>query len=109
MEYEIPVTKDNLTEVILTILNFNLGMSKLEIKIIATLLDNGYIKVNIDARDIIRKVLDLDKFSTNNYIKRLRTKGILLEKPNDKQFYINPGILQAVESKDLSFKFNVND
>lgn len=110
MEYKIPVTSKNYYKAILMVLNFNLKLSELEIDIICTMLNNNMLEVNIDTREHIRKVLNKDKFMTNNYIKRLRSKGILLD--NDKLnrvYYINPTILDIIKQGKISFEFIIND
>ena len=77
MEYKIPVNSQNYFKAMLTVLNFNLNLSELEMDILCAMMNNGLIEVNIDTREIIRKVLNKDKFMTNNYIKRLRNKNVL--------------------------------
>lgn len=110
MEYKIPVTSKSYYKAILTILNFSLNMSKLELDIIAVLLYHNMLEINADSREVIRKELDKDKFITNNYIKSLKAKGILLIKDNDpKKAYINPEIINIVREPKLTFEFIIND
>ena len=107
MEYRIPVKNKNYHKAVLMILNFNLNLSNLEIDILATLLNYNISIVDINARDIIRKEINKDKFNTNNYINRLKNKGILVVKPADKNLYINPTILDIVKNKRISFQFDI--
>jgi predicted transcriptional regulator len=105
MEYKIPVKKEDYYKSILTILNFNLGLSALEMDIIVTMLNNNTTTVNADSREIIRKVLDKSKFVTNNYIMRLKNKGVLIPSKTDKTLYINPNLVESVTDKKIAFEF----
>lgn len=110
MEYKIPVTSKGYYKAILTILNFSLNMSKLELDILAVLLYHNMLEINADSREIIRKELDKDKFITNNYIKSLKAKGIILTNPTDpKKAYVNPEVVNIVKEPKLSFEFIIND
>jgi hypothetical protein len=113
MEYTFKLPKENYYKATLLVLNIvsNLGMTKLEVDILSTLLERNITVINTDSREIIRKVLDKDKFSLNNYIKRLKAKHILLpNKDTNKvymEFYINPHIVAAVKDRELNFKFSL--
>ena len=110
MEYKIPVNSQNYFKAMLTVLNFNLNLSELEMDILCAMMNYGLIEVNIDTREIIRKVLNKDKFMTNNYIKRLRNKNVLLDKPNaNRVYYINPAILNIMNDMKVSFEFIIAD
>lgn len=107
MEYKIPVSKETIYKVKLSILNFNLGLSDLEIDIISTMLNNNITIVNTDCRDLIRKVLDKDKFVTNNYINKLKAKGILEVIPNTKNLQLNKSLVFAVRDNTIMFDFEL--
>lgn len=107
MEYPITVNRDNYHKAMLMVLNFNLNLSTLELDILSTLLKNGITILDTDGRDLLRKVLNKDKFITNNYIKRLRNKGVFISKPADKKLYINPSLLEICNDRKVSFEFNV--
>ena len=109
MNYPININKESYHKAMLMILNFKLNLSNMEIDMLSTLLKNGITIIDTDARDLIRKVLNKDKFITNNYIKRLRNKHVLLSKDNDKKLYINPSILEIVKDREVSFKFEIHE
>lgn len=109
MEYKIPINKENYCKAMLMILNFQFNLSKFEIDIMAVLLSNGITHVNTDARDLLRKVMDKGKFNINNYINKLRNKGILLPTSIDRTLLINPTIIDIIKDKEVSFKFTIND
>lgn len=107
MEYPITVNRDSYHKAMLMVLNFNLNLSNMELDMLSTLLKNDIKVVDTDARDLIRKVLNKDKFITNNYIKRLRNKGVFILNNTDKKLYINPSLLEICDDKKVSFEFNV--
>lgn len=109
MEYKIPVNKDNVYKAVLTVVNFNLGLSDMEIDILATLLKYRLYLIDTTARDVIRKVLNKSKFSTNNYIKRLKEKNIIVQEEETKKLYLNPGLREIINSNEITFKFDITD
>lgn len=109
MNYPINIEKENYHKAMLLILNFNLKLSKLEIDMLSILLKNNINVIDTEARDFIRKILNKDKFNTNNYIKRLKDKHIFIVKDNDKRLYINPYIWEIVKDKKVSFEFEIHD
>lgn len=109
MEYKIPVKSRDYHKALLMVLNFNLNLSNLELDIVSTLLNYNIEVVDIEAREIIRKELDKGKFNINNYIARLKDKGILIVKPADKALYVNPMIMDIVRDNKVSFEFEIAD
>lgn len=111
MEQVIPVTKETLHKAILMLVNvpFNLRLSNLEIDILSTWLQHKTYKIDIDARDLIRKVLNKGKFNTNNYIKRLKAKGIIVQAEDSKELFLNPKLAHIVNSTSITFKFDITN
>lgn len=107
MEYNIPVKNDQYHKAMLMILNFKLGLSNMEIDMVSTLLNNNITVIDTEAREIIRKTLDKDKYITNNYIQRLRNKNIFVVKPADKNLYLNPDLIDIIKEGEVSFKFKI--
>ncbi len=107
MTLSIPVKTNLYYKAILLILNFKLNLSPMEIDIVACILNHDIKIVDIYTREIIRKELDKDKFNTNNYISRLRDKGILITKPLDKKLYVAPEIYELVKDRKLNFEFEL--
>lgn len=108
MEYKFKVSSKDYYKSILTILNFNLRLSNLELDIVSTLLLDGIEEINTSTRDTIRKRLNKGKYNTNNYIIRLKNKGIFLEK-TDGTIYLNPTIRDIVKDTKVSFNFEIHD
>jgi hypothetical protein len=109
MEYKIPVNIKNYHKAILMVLNFNLNLSKMELDIVACILNHNMETVDLYSREIIRKELDKDKFIINNYIGRLKDKKILLIKPADKKLYVNPSIIEIAKDGKITFEFIINE
>lgn len=114
MEYKIPVTDETYYRVILGILNFSLKLSDFEIEIVSTMLANNWLEINQDTKEGLRKALDKDKFITNNYIKRLKDKNILIPKDDSKEstrglYDLNPDIINIVKEPRILFEFERHD
>jgi hypothetical protein len=109
MEYKLKVNDKGYYKGMLRLfsLNPNYALSDLEIDILTTMLCNKLTVVNADSKEVIRKVLDKDKFIVNNYIKRLRDKGILIGVPNSKHSQIVPSLLDYVKEGKVSFEFEI--
>ena len=109
MEFKIPVNKDNIHKAILTVVNFNLGLSELELDILATLLKNNLYLVDSKAREVVRKVLNKDKFQTNNYLLRLKKKGVIVQAGDNKKWYLNPNLKGLINTDSITFKFDATN
>lgn len=107
MNYKIGVTRDNYHKAILTILNFNLKLSDLELTLISTLLKRDIKRVNTDSKEVLRKELNIDKYTLNNYIKRLKDKKIL--SLIDKDLQLDQGIIDSTIEPKVAFEFLVDD
>jgi len=81
----------------------------MEIDIVACMLNHNMEIIDIYSRETIRKELDKDKFTTNNYISKLRDKGILITKPADKNLYVNPNIIEMVKDPKFTFELELID
>lgn len=84
-----------------------MGLSKLEIDILSTMLEHGLKTVNTDTREILRKQLDKGKYVINNYIIGLKEKSILIEQSEGKSLVINPNIVNSIKDNEVSFKFEL--
>lgn len=108
MDYKIPVNNESYHKAILMALNFSLNLSKMEIDMVATLLNYNKLIVDTESREILRKALDKDKYIINNYIQRLRNKNILVIRPADKNLYLNPSLIEIVKERKVSFEFEIH-
>jgi len=109
MERVIPVKSKDYHKAVLMIMNFSLNLSPMEIDIVSCVLNHNMEIIDSYSRDTIRKELDKDKFTTNNYIARLREKNIFITKPADKNLYVNPNIIEMVKDPKISFELELID
>jgi len=92
------------------VLNKLLDLSSFELDILLTMLESNRLEVNTDTREHIRKVLNKNKAVTNNYIKRLRTKGIFVNKEGYNMVYLfNPLILQVLQEGKLTYQYSYDN
>jgi predicted transcriptional regulator len=85
------------------------SLSTFEVDIIITMLNSNRLEVNTDTREHIRKVLDKDKAITNNYIKRLRNKGVLLDGDKTATYILNPTVLQIINDGWITYNYIIHD
>lgn len=107
MEYKINIDPSLYHLAILKILNATWDLTKSELKVLSTLLDNNLTVVDGRAREIVRIKLNKSKFNINNCIKVLVDKHLLLR--NEDSITINPSILTIIRGKKISFEFITND
>jgi len=108
MEYNINTKKENYHLGILKVVNCFLKMSNFELDIIVKMLDNDIKSITKETRKQIRDLIgDKSIANTNNYIKKLKDKNILILNSHN-ELTINNQILKVVEDGELHFKFNVN-
>lgn len=109
MEHTFKVDKSKYYKALLITYNAvgKMGLSKLEINILSTMLENGLKTLNGDTREIIRKELDKGKYVINNYIIALKEKGIFIEQQGSKSLVINPNIINSVKDNEVTFRFEL--
>lgn len=107
MHYPITVKQSTYHKAILLILNFNLKLTNTELDIVSIVLDNTDQVLDSKVREVIRLKLNKDKFTINNYIKRLIDKGIFIRTTDSIQ--INPSILEIVKDNKVSFELIIDD
>lgn len=106
-------TRSNIYLDYYTALNGILKLTKLELNILAEFSLIDYLNPGEDIftrsnRDIVMLKLDISKFNLNNYIKNLKTKGIIVKNKNNK-LIINPSLKLdgTLSYYDIQFKFNI--
>ena len=100
---EFKVDKDSISKVILTILNFQLKLSDLEIQMLSVMLSHNITKIDANTRVLLRETLNKSKFDINNYIKRLKEKKFILP-TGSRSLIINPNITALMKFKTITFK-----
>jgi hypothetical protein len=105
MVIKIPIQKeDQIFKAILNIVNFNLKLTEKEINIICDMLKKDITVINKDTRKIL--TTPKDKYNFNNYIVRLKEKGVLLDQNGVTR--LNPNIVELSKHKSVGFEFIVN-
>lgn len=107
MEYKVPVKKENYYKAILLIFNqLGLNLTDLELDIITNVLtmSKGSSK---ELRKTIREKLDVSTHTLNNYIKRLKDKGVLIKEKDILK--LNPQLEDRVKDNKVHITFEVYD
>lgn len=104
----IPIDSKNYTTHILRVIGAMIpnNLTDFEIKVLATMIENDIKTLDTDTRLKLRLLLDTSEYNFNNYIKKLKEKGIFIETKYG--LGIHPNILNAVYDKELVIKYNVN-
>ena len=106
MEYNVPVLKKNYTLAVLKVINCFVGLTDYELDIISKMIDNDISVINKVTRVKIRELTGKDVGTTNNYIKKLKDKKVLLEVSEG--LILSESILAPVRDGNIEIKFNVN-
>lgn len=108
MKRIIPISKDKYVKAILMIVNqMGLQMTDLELNIIVSSINHNMKVLNKTTRNDLRSILGLDRFTFNNYIKKLKDKGVLVQ--SEKDLIVNKALLDTIEDKEVHLIFEVND
>lgn len=105
MQYNLPIDKDHYHKSALKLINVFLNLTDLEIDIIAEMLKLNIKTLDKDTRKQIRESLDIDQFTFNNYIVRLKANNTLKETKFG--LAINPNLVNSLTSKEFTFKFEL--
>lgn len=104
MELNVPIDNNKCYRAILAILNFSTNMTETELDVIATMFIHNMKILTKESRAELLVLLNKDKFTLNNHIKRLREKRILVDGGN-KQLILNKGLVntieQSIEDKEI--------
>jgi len=106
MKYEIPISEEKYTLAALNVMNCFLKLTKSELDIVAVMIGKSINVLDTESRSIVRSETGKGVNITNNYIKRLKDKGVLIN--NNGKLSINHNISEALKDKEINIKFNVN-
>lgn len=108
MTNTIPISSKDYSQHILRIIGAMIpnNLTDFEIKILSTMIDNDIKTLDTDTRLKVRLLIDTSEYNFNNYIKKLKEKGILIETKYG--LGIHPNVLNAVHDRELVIKYNVN-
>lgn len=102
MIHNITIDKSRHTKAALSIINCFLKLSNRELDIVVAILDNNIKEINKQTREIIKESIDIDNYGLNNYLLKLRNKGIII---NNK---LSDKIIEASKDQEIIIKINVN-
>ncbi len=106
MEYNIPIKKEAYYLSMLKAVNWSLKLSKFQMEIICIILEDENKILTTDLRKLIRDITGKGIATTNNYIKKLKDRQILLE--SDEGLVLNQMILSLINDKEVTIRFNIN-
>lgn len=109
MNIKLPVSKDDLYKISISVLTYKVGLTTSEVDVIVTLLRNNITTINSRARDILRQTLDKSKFSTNNYIKQLKDKQLLVKSDKGRELSLHPMLARLNKEKQITFEIDTVD
>lgn len=108
MKQVIPITsKENFNKAAIKLVNCFLNMSDYEVNIIVGMLNYNIKSLNTITRAQLVNVLNLKPMSFNNYVKKLKDKGILL--PHRKELYVSSSIIKIVEDGEINITIKLDN
>lgn len=99
MKYPITVSKSNSHKAALSIVNCFLKLTDKELDLIVGMLNQDTKVLNTSNRKKLRDSLGTSVFTFNNYIKRLRDRGYLLEVAGSLE--LHPKLIAAANDKEI--------
>lgn len=106
MEYNITIPKIKHHKAALTLINSFIKLTEFELNLIVAILDNGFKSLTTANRKILRNQLGTDVYTFNNYIKRLKERGYLIDGPNGLE--LPSKLVQAANDKEIKITIDVN-
>lgn len=103
MIYNLKVKREDYCLAALKIINCIYKLSELELKILTNIINNQIKVLDKSSRNSIREFINTDKFTFNNYIKKLKDKKLLIDGANG--LVINPGIIKTIADREFKFEF----
>jgi len=105
IEYNIPVTKENYCMAMITAVGCFIKTTSFEKRILSTMLNWGILYLTEGNREKLRTELNKSSFNLNNYIKKMKDKGIFIYEENI--LMVNPTIIKIIESGKIHLNFTI--
>ena len=106
MEYPITISRSKHHKAALSVVNCFLKLTDFELNLIVAILDNGMTNLDTNSRRILRSQLNTDTYTFNNYIKRLKERGYLVDTTEGLQ--LESRLIKAANDTEIIVKFDVN-
>jgi hypothetical protein len=107
MTHTIPVSKENYYKAVLITISPYIGnLTDYEVNFLTAMLKHKIKALGTEDRKALLEILDTDIYTLNNYIKRLKDKGTIIESSGG--LIINPALINNIDDKQITIKFNVS-
>ncbi len=107
MEINVPISKDNYYKGFLKVINSFLGLTKGELNIVVSMLDNNISFLDRETRRIIREDVNKDQYAFNNMISTLKKSGTLIKTKHG--LSLNPTMINNISNKSIKINFHITD
>lgn len=106
MNYPIEVSRSNHHKAALSIVNCFLKLTDFELDLIVGMLNNNIKVLNTKNRKKLRDQLDLNVYTFNNYIKRLKDRKYIIATKDG--LGLHPNIIAAAFATEINVTINVS-
>ena len=107
MKYNVPTKKDAYPLALVKGLNCFLDLTDFEIMIVSNMLKHKMSVLTTENRRKLRQITGKGLHTTNNYIKKLKDKKVLVSTGG--KLGLNEGILAPFKDREITIKFKVTD
>ena len=105
MKYNVPIAEGDYPLALIKGLNCFLDLTDFELAIVSNMLKYNMETLSCENRKKIREVTGKGEHTTNNYIKKLKDKKILIQE--DGKLSLAKGILIPFKDREITIKFNL--
>lgn len=106
MEINIPLQEERYSRAMLKVMNSFLNLTDYELDIISEMLNNKMSVLDSKNRAKIRSLTGKSVASTNNYIKKLKDKKMLID--TEAGLQISDKILKPISDKEVTVRFHLS-
>lgn len=105
MEINVPITKEEYYKGYMKVLNSFLKLSKGELNLVTTMLENDITILNTYTRGLLREMMDKDEYSFNNTVSSLKKSRTLIK---DRQgLMLNPQMINNIDKQYINITFHI--
>jgi hypothetical protein len=105
MEINVPISRDNYYKGFLKVINSFLGLTKGELDIVVSMLENNITHLNRESRRIIRDDVHKDQYAFNNMVSTLKKSGTLIKGRDG--LMLNPTMINNISNKTIKINFHI--
>lgn len=108
MEYNIPISKGDYPLALIKGINCFLDLTDFELAIVSNMLKYDMKELTAENRKKLREVLNKGEHTTNNYIKKLKDRKVLVTNAGGR-LQLGEGITAPFRDKEIVLKFKLSD